>query len=151
MRRRVAGVAGVALLAVAPLVVGCGEDDPFEAYCDEVKAQQEALSEDLAGDEATGLIDALPEFERLAAKAPSDLRDEWRTVTSRIEGLIDAVESAGLDPATYDRSAPPADLAAEEKDAIDAAAQALATPEMARALDGVEQQARDVCRTPLAV
>ena len=145
-------IAGAALVAVAPLTLaGCGEDDPFAAYCEEVEAQQATLSEDLAGDEATGLIDALPEFERLADKAPSDLRDEWQTVISRIESLRDALGSAGVDAATYDRSEPPPGITAEEKDAIDAAAQALATPEMARALAGVEQQARDVCKTPLTL
>ena len=139
-----------ALLAAAPLLLGgCGEDDPFATYCEEVKAQQAALSEDLAGGEATGLIDALPEFEKLEAKAPDDLRDEWDTVTSRIGALVEALEDAGVDPATYDRKRPPADLGGEDRKAIDAAAQALATPEMARALQGVEDQARDVCHMPL--
>jgi hypothetical protein len=138
------------LLAAASLVlVGCGDDDPFEAYCNEVKAQQAALSEDLAGGEATGLIDALPEFEKLEAKAPDDLQDEWDTVTSRIGALVEALEDAGVDPASYDRKKPPTDLSVEDRKAIDAAAHALATPEMARALQGVEDQARDVCHMPL--
>jgi hypothetical protein len=143
----------VALLVVAPLVLaGCGEDDdPFEAYCKEVKAQQEALSEDLAGGGATGLIDALPEFKKLQDKSPGDLKDEWQTVTSRIADLVEALDVAGIEPDTYDRTKPPAGLTDEQQDAIDAAAQAMATPEMKVALDGVEQQARDVCRTPLSL
>jgi hypothetical protein len=141
-----------ALAAVATLVVGCGEDDdPFEAYCKEVKAQRESLSEDLAGGTATSLIEALPEFERLQDKSPDDLEDEWATVTSRIGDLVEALEDAGVDPATYDRRKPPAGLTEDEKDAIDAAAQALATNEMRAALDGVEQQARDVCKTPMTL
>lgn len=139
------------LLAVSSLVAGCAEDDPFEAYCDEVKAQQEALSEDLAGGSATALIDALPEFEQLRDKSPDDLRDEWDTVTSRIGDLVEALEDAGVDPSTYDSKKPPAEVSTEQRKAIGAAARALATPEMAAALDGVEQQARDVCKTPLAL
>jgi hypothetical protein len=141
------------LLATAHLLlVACGdEDDPFAAYCDEVKAQQAALSEDLAGGETTGLIDALPEFEKLASKSPDDLRDEWHTVTSRIGSLVDALESAGVDPATYNRRKPPAGLSDADRDAIDAAARSMARPEMVQALAGVEQQARDVCRTPLTL
>jgi len=139
------------LLAASVGLVGCGDDDPFEAYCEEVKAQQASLSDDLAGAEATGLINALPEFEQLEAKAPDDLQDEWNTVTSRIGTLIDALESAGVDPATYDRKRPPEGLSDEERDAIDAAARALAAPATATALDGVEQQARDVCKTPLVL
>ncbi len=139
------------LIAVSSLVAGCGEDDPFEVYCDEVKAQQEALTEDLAGGSATALIDALPEFERLREKSPDDLRDEWDTVTARIGDLVEALEDAGVDPATYDGRKPPAELSTEQRKAIDTAARALVTPEMAAALDGVEQQARDVCKTPLAL
>ena len=126
-------------------------DDPFEVYCKEIKAQRESLSEDLAGGTATSLIDALPEFERLQDKSPDDLKDEWNTVTSRIGDLVESLEDAGVDPATYDRRKPPAGLTADEQDAIDAAAQALATPEMKAALDGVEQQARDVCKTPMTL
>jgi hypothetical protein len=141
----------LALAVVCSLVAGCGEDDPFEAYCEEVKAQQEALTEDLSGGGPTALIDALPEFERLRDRSPDDLRDEWDTVTSRIGDLVEALEDAGVDPATYERDKPPAGVGTEEREAIDAAAQALATPEMAAALAGVEQQARDVCKTPLAL
>ena len=150
MRRIVVRLA--VLAALSTLVVGCGEDDdPFEAYCKEVKAQRESLSEDLAGGSATSLIEALPEFERLQDKSPDDLEDEWATVTSRIGDLVEALEDAGVDPATYDRRKPPAGLTEDEKDAIDAAAQALATNEMRAALDGVEQQARDVCKTPMTL
>jgi hypothetical protein len=144
--------AAVVLVAASLGLGSCGgEDDPFEAYCKEVKAQQTALSEDLAAGETTGLIDALPEFEKLAAKSPDDLQDEWHTVTSRIGALVDALESAGVDPATYDRKKPPAGLSDADRDAIDAAARAMARPEMVQALAGVEQQARDVCRTPLTL
>ena len=150
MRRIVVRLA--VLGAVSTLLVGCGDDDdPFEAYCKEVKAQRESLSEDLAGDTGTALINALPEFERLQDKSPDDLEDEWATVTSRIGDLVEALEDAGVDPTTYDRSQPPAGLTEEEKGAIDAAARALATPEMVAALDGVEQQARDVCKTPMTL
>ena len=152
MSLRVTRSAAAGLLAAALVLGGCGgEDDPFASYCQEVKAQRTALSEDLAGGEATGLIDALPEFERLAAKAPDDLQDEWDTVTSRIGALVGALEDAGVDPATYDRKKPPAGVTEDERDAIDAAARALARPEMAQALAGVEQQARDVCKTPLTL
>jgi hypothetical protein len=146
-------VAGAVLLAVGSvLLVGCGDDDdPFASYCEQVEAQRPALSEALAAGGPTGLIDALPAFEKLAAKAPDDLQDEWDTVTSRIGDLVSALEDADVDPATYDRNRPPAGLTREEQDAIDAAAKALATTEMTEALNGVEQQARDVCKTPLTL
>jgi hypothetical protein len=150
VRRVVVRLAVLAIVSVP--VVGCGDDDdPFEAYCKEVEAQRESLSEDLAGDAGTSLIDALPEFERLQDKSPDDLKDEWDTVTTRIGDLVDALEDAGVDPATYDRRKPPPGVTEDEKAAIEAAAKALATPEMKAALDGVEQQARDVCKTPMTL
>ena len=144
---------GAAILAAGSLLMaGCGDDeDPFDTYCQEVEAQRPALSEDLAAGDPTGLVNALPEMEKLAAKAPDDIQDEWDTVTSRIGDLVSALEDADVDPATYDRKRPSAGLTAEEKHAIDAAAQALVTPEMTEALNGVEQQARDVCKTPLTL
>ncbi len=150
MRRIVVRLAVLAAISVP--VVGCGDDDdPFEAYCKELKAQRESLSEDLAGDTGTSLIDALPEFERLQDKSPDDIADEWAIVTTRIGDLVDALEDAGVDPATYNRRKPPAGLTDDEKAAIDAAATALVTPEMKAALDGVQQQARDVCKTPMTL
>lgn len=145
-------VAAIALGVVAVATAGCGgDDDPFESYCKEVVAQRDTLSEDLGGGDATSLIDALPVFEKLRAKSPEDLRDEWDTVTARIGDLKEALEDAGVDPSSYDRKNPPTGLTREQRTAINEAAQALATPEMKAALDGVEQQARDVCRTPLVV
>ena len=146
-RRRVA-VLG-ALILLLP-VTGCGEDDPYAAYCAEVEAQQKPLTEALAQGGPTALIAALPSFEALAEKAPDDLADEWRTVVGSISDLVDALEAAGVDPDTYDRETPPDGLDDEEQDRIDAAARGLTRPATVEALTGVQQQARDVCKLPLA-
>lgn len=152
------GAAAVVLAATLGLA-GCGgsnDDDPyavpdrFQAYCDEVKAQQATIGEALAtGGDATGLIKALPAFRSLAAKAPADLADDWGLVVERIQDLVDAIDAAGLDPETYDRKHPPKDLAKGDRDAIDAAAVALVSTASADAMTSVQQQARDVCKTPL--
>jgi hypothetical protein len=144
-------------LLLAPLLAtaltGCGgeEDDPFAAYCAEVEAQQKPLSEALAGGGPTALIQALPSFEELEAKAPADITDEWRVVTRGIEGLVETLDEAGVDPASYDRENPPAGVTKEQQDAIDAASRRLTAPESVAALEGVQQQARDVCKMPLSM
>lgn len=155
-----AGVAaGVA--AVLAGAAGCGgsdDGDPyavperFQTYCEEVEAQQVAITDALeSGGDASGLIQALPSFEALAAVAPDDIADDWEVLVERIHDLVDALDDAGVDPATYDRRHPPAGLDQEQKDAIEAAAVALVSPTTEQAMSGVQQQARDVCKTALVL
>lgn len=151
-RRRHALAALALLLAAAPGVTACaGEQEPFADYCAEVQEQQEPLSEALAGDGATALLAALPSFEALAAVSPPDIADEWRTLLDAVGGLQSALEEADVDPATYDRADPPPGLAPADRDRIDAAARGLTRPATIAALAGVQQQARDVCKTPLSL
>ncbi len=154
---RLRWLAVLAVLAVVAGVVwyavGRGEDDedPYAAYCDAVEAERADLSEALAEGESTGLIAALPSFERLAAEAPRDLVDEWETVIDAVTELRDALEDAGVDAASYDPKRPPAGLDPADRDAIEAAADSLASPATTEAFAGVQQHARDVCRTPLSL
>jgi len=140
-------VAGVALVGVS----GCGTDDPFAAYCDEVAAQQRPLTEALAQGAPTGLLAALPSFQALADQAPDDLVDEWAVVTQRLSTLQRALEAADVDPRTYNPQRPPSGVSDADRTAIETAAMGLVAPAMAAALDGVQQQARDVCKTPLSL
>ena len=149
MRRRLATLAVAALLGSA--LVGCGEDDPFAAYCDEVQAQQKPLTEALAVEGPTALIEALPSFEALSDKAPDDIADDWLILVRGIDGLVQALEDADVDPATYDRDKPPDGVTDEQQSDIDTAARRLTAPETVLALEAVQQQARDVCKTPLSL
>lgn len=161
MRRPVQVRLGAAAALAATLlgVGGCGaDDDPyavpeeFRAYCEEVEAQQRPITDALAsGGETSGLIRALPSFEELADDAPDDIADEWEIIVERINDLVDALDEAGVDADTYDRRNPPAGLDPEQRDAIDAAARALVSTTTGAAMSGVQQQARDVCKTPLAL
>ena len=149
MRARLSRALVALLLGTA--LVGCGEDDPFAAYCDEVQAQQKAITEALATEGPTALIEALPSFQALSDKAPNDIADDWSMLVGGIEGLVEALEDADVDPATYDRETPPDGVTDEQQAAIDAAARRLTAPETAIALEAVQQQARDVCKTPLSL
>lgn len=163
MRRRTTVRAGVAACAAMAMigVAGCGgsdEDDPyaiperFQDYCEEVEARQVQISDALeSGGETSGLIRALPGFEALAEKAPDDIADDWEIVVERINDLVDALDAAGVDPDSYNRRRPPEGLDPDDKAAIDAAAKALVSATTARAMSGVQQQARDVCKTRLAL
>lgn len=132
-------------------LAGCGEDEPFAAYCAEVREQQRPVTEALGQGAPTGLLAALPSFLALAEEAPRDLVDEWAVVTQRLASLQRALAAAEVDPASYDPQRPPSGLSDAERAAIETAAIALVAPAMSAALDAVQQQARDVCKTPLSL
>jgi hypothetical protein len=139
----------VAAVVLALSVSGCKGEQ--ERYCDAVKDHQQELGEVLGGGAPDALLDALPLLRQLQDKAPEDLRDEWRTVIDALDGLQQALEDAGVDPATYDRDHPPAGVTQQDRDEIDAAADQLTSDETVTAFSGVDQQAKDVCGTPLQV
>jgi len=137
----------VALLLVGLVTAGCA--DQKEKYCDAVKDHQQELGR-LRGDGGPGaLLKALPIFRDLADDAPDDIRDEWRTVIDALEGLEGALDDAGVDPSTYDQ--PPTGLSKADQDKIDAAVVELTSNPTVQALNSVQQQALDVCGTPLEV
>ncbi len=147
MRARVTLAVAATLLAGS--LAGCGSDE--DAYCDAVTDHQQELSDIVGGGEPDALLQALDAFHDLEDKAPSDISDEWQQVVSGIEGLQKALDDAGVDPATYDRKKPPSGLSDEQRRAIDAAATRLGSAETAQALQDLDQQARDVCHTPLTL
>lgn len=139
----------LAVTVLLPLLAGCGsgQDD----YCAAVEEHQQELSEIVGSGAPDALLEALDPFRDLQDRAPEDITDEWQQVVSRIEALEQALDAAGVDPATYDRDHPPEGVTAQEKARIDAAAAQLGSGTTVRALQDLDQQARDVCRTPLTL
>lgn len=138
---------GVLLIGVLAACGGSSED----AYCGVVKDNQQHLSTVLGDGGNAALIDALPIFRSLQGKAPSDIRQDWDTIVSRLTALQDALTKAGVDPTKYDAKHPPAGVTAAQQQAIAGAATTLGSSSTVTALNAVQQQARDVCHTPLSV
>jgi hypothetical protein len=140
-----------ALVSLLVLALGTGCADQGEQYCEAVEEHQAELSEVLGAGDRNALLEALGPFRELAEEAPPDIRDEWTLVVDRIEALLYALDAAGVDPTSYDAEAPPADLPKADRRAITSAARDLGAAETQRALADLEQQALDVCGTPLVV
>ena len=136
-----------ALLLVAVIVSGCGGDD----YCGAVEEHQAELTDVTASGSPAALLEALPIFRDLADGAPEDIRDDWDAFLDRLEELDDALRSADVDPAAYDPENLPPELTDEQRRRIEAAGAALADPAVVQAFDSVQQQAKDVCHTPLSL
>lgn len=147
--RRARSLALLSVLALVPLTGGCG--DPTESYCSAVKDHQSELTRIASDGGNDSLIRALGIFKDLESKAPSDVTDDWQQVIGRVEALDQALEAAGVDPASYDRDHPPAGLSAQERARIDAAARELGGGPTLAALQALDQEARDVCQTPLTI
>ncbi|WP_395691631.1 hypothetical protein [Nocardioides sp.] len=139
-----------ALLLVVSAVTGCGGSEQDD-YCAAVKEHQQELSDIVGSGDPDALLRALGTFRDLQGRAPGDITDEWQQVVTSLEALQQALEDAGVDPATYDRAHPPAGLTPAEKARIDAAAAQLGSGTTLRALQDLDQQARDVCKTPLTL
>ena len=136
-----------ALLLTAVLLSGCGGDD----YCGAVEEHQAELTDATASGSPAALLEALPIFRDLANQAPDDIRDDWDAVLDPLDELDQALRDADLDAAAYDPKALPADLTADQRERIEAAGAALADPLVVSAFDAVQQQAKDVCHTPLSL
>ena len=134
------------LLLLTPLA-GCATEQ--EKYCQAVKDHQKQLTEIMSDAGPTSLLEALDSFRELRAEAPSDISDEWQQVIRSIEGLQQALDDAGVDPADFDRGKPPEGLSKQEQEAIARAADEVGSQRTEVALAGVRQQALDVCKTQL--
>ena len=144
-----AAAAGCLLLALAPFTAGCQSQQ--EDYCSAVSDHQRELTDITSGGSGDALIRALPIFEDLQGKAPRDISDDWQQLVSRIKALDAALRAAGVDPASYHRDHPPAELSAQQRTRIDAAARELGAGPTVAALQALDQEARDVCHTPLTM
>jgi hypothetical protein len=134
------------LAALTSALSACGRD-----YCDAVKDHQAELSDETASGSPSALLRALPIFRDLRDHAPDDIRDDWRTFLDALEELDGALRDAGLDPASYDAGHLPEGLTDGKRTRIESAGAALADPDVVRAFDSVQQQAKDVCHTPLSL
>lgn len=142
-------VRALALGLVTPVLVAC--QSKTESYCQGVSEHQEELTDLVSRDDAAALFEANDIYRSLAEDAPDDIGDEYEVVIDAIDRLESTVEDLGIDPSTYDPKNPPRDLSDADVDRLRAAAVGLVDPTTVAAMDSVEQQARDVCRTPLTL
>jgi len=144
MRRVGLAAAGVLVL---PLLVGCGGGG--KDYCETVQARQAQLGTIANAGSPTGVLAALSILQELDDRAPEDVHDDYRLVITRIEALQQALDDAGVDPASYDPQRPPPGLSAADRRQIRDAAAHLAAADTVEALGAIQQEVLDVCHTPL--
>lgn len=158
MRPRPGRWGRVLLAAPVLLTAGCGgnplsgltgQDHSPAAYCSALNADRRAFADMLAADSPTALVQHVALLSDLAAQAPPDLTDEWQVFLGAVKGLRHALDRAGVPPSAFTDGRPPRSLAPAQDAAIRRAADALSAPDTVAAAQGIEQQARDVCKINL--
>ena len=141
-------MAAVLGLVLAGTAGGCGSQE--KSYCEALRADRQVFAE-MESDSGTGLLDQLPALQRLGAKAPDDLQDEWQTLLNAVETFRDALRRAGVRPEDFHGGNPPAGLDPATRRAVAEATSALTAPDVVAAATGIEQHALDVCKVQLGL
>lgn len=155
-RRALAAAPVAALLAAAagcgggnPLSGLVGQDDTPAAYCQALQADRTAFADMLNADSPTALVRQVPMLTGLAGQAPPDLADEWQVFLGAVKGLQQALQRAGVSPSAFRDGKPPRGVTPAQDKAIRQAASTLTSPDTVAAAQGIEQEARDVCKINL--
>jgi hypothetical protein len=149
MRRRTAATAALAVV-LALTGTSCGRD-PEQAYCQALQADQEmfaAMQDDTSG---LALLKHRAELHRLADQAPDDLTDEWQTFLGAVDAFAQTLDEVGVKPEDFVDGQPPAGLDQAKRTRIANSAGELAAEDVVVAANGIEQQARDVCKLQLGL
>lgn len=146
-RRALAG--SVALVLALGLLGGCGNQE--EDYCQALEADQEAFAAMQQDTSGLGLLRQRPLLQRLADNAPDDLADEWQTLTGALDAFSDTLEEVGVDPEDFEAGTPPDSLSDADRSRIEEAADELSSADVVAAANGIEQQAKDVCKLQLGL
>ncbi|MFL6061208.1 MAG: hypothetical protein ACJ72E_08255 [Marmoricola sp.] len=141
------GACAVVLAALVLLAAGCGKDQE-QTYCDALHAKQTIFADD---DSGQGFLPHLADLRALAKKAPDDLTDEWQVFLDALGDLSTAISSAGVKASDIVGGKQPAGVSDAQWAAIRAAANGLGSDSVAEALDGIDQEARDVCQLQLGL
>lgn len=148
------GPAALALLLGLGLTAcGGGDDDAsisadYREYCSVAKENQSVFADDGTG---LGLVSNVDRLTKIADAAPDDLDDEWQTFLGAVTGLRDAIEKVGLKPTDFVDGQPPASTPEADKQTVALAADRLGQEDVVAAANGIEQQAKDVCKFQLGL
>lgn len=149
-------VAAVALSVAATLLTACGSSSSGGSasgdYCSELKADKAYFGGLNSGSDLSNLDQIFERMHTLAADAPDEVADDWKTLDDAFTTIEDALKEAGLKPS---------DLSAIEKGQVPAGAdlsklqalvpklQALSSSDFSDAATRIENNAKDTCGVDL--
>ncbi len=143
------GLLTVLVAAVLVLSSGCGHTE--KEYCNALKADQETFSEMQDDSSGLALIGHRTLLHRLSAKAPDDLADEWQVFLGALDSFSATLDDVGVSPDDFVDGKAPAGLSEADRSRIANAANVLSSADVVDAANGIEQQAKDVCKLQLGL
>jgi hypothetical protein len=143
--------AAATALAISLLVLSAGCGDQEKAYCGALKSDQKMFAEMRDDTSGLALLKHRTALHQLADQAPSDLHDEWQTFLGAIDTFARTLHDAGVAPGDFVDGQAPAGVSAETRTRIAQAANELASDDVVTAANGIEQQAKDVCKLQLGL
>lgn len=136
-------------LAAGVLLAGltaCGGEPSYDDYCSRLQEDREQVGEIVASGDPAELLGNLDVLDELRREAPRDLRDEWDTLLTALEGLRDALRDADVKASDFEDGKAPEGLSQADQEAIATAADRVRADDVVAAASGIETQARDVCK-----
>jgi hypothetical protein len=146
-RSRVGAAVLGAVLLLLPQACGGGEN----GYCAAMSADQKLFAQMEDDPSGVGLLAHRGTLHDLGDRAPDDLTDEWQTFLGALDAFAKTLDQAGVKPGDFVDGRPPTGLSAAQRSRIASAASELASPDVVEAADGIEQQAKDVCKLQLGL
>ena len=131
-------------LLLVPLA-GCGENS-IDAYCTQLRTDRAKIADMVDSDSPSPLLSNLRLLHDLADRAPTDVADEWQTFLAALDALQKTLKDVGVTASEFVGGRPPSGLSATDRRAVSDAVGQLGTDDVLGAADGIEQQARDVCK-----
>ena len=139
------------LLLLLVLLAGCGEPSA-EYYCEQLREDREEIADILASEDPGALQgENLRLLEDLGEQAPRDLREEWSLLLDALQGLEQALDDADLTAEDFEDGEPPPSADEDDLASLEVAVSRVQAPDVVAAAQGIETQARDVCRVNLGL
>lgn len=145
---RCAAAAALAVVLVSG-VAACRDQET--SYCSALKADQEMFA--TMQDDTSGLVllNHRAKLHDLGDEAPDDLVDEWQTLLGAIDAFAKTLDDVGANPDDFVNGQTPAGLSESARARIEGAASELSSEDVVEAANGIEQQAKDVCKLQLGL
>jgi hypothetical protein len=139
-------------LLVTTGLTGCSHGTG--SYCSALKDDRKELTRLAAASAKPGTTgaDALGKtvnvLSGLRDRSPDDVSDEWETLVTALQGLVDAVDASGASPGDF-AGGRPEGVTTGQYDAVQQAAKELQGLRVQQASASIEQHAQDVCKVDL--